>query len=76
MTHGRPARPTARRIRIRRIRAAGLLALVAAMAAALGHQLPASSSPTAALPADVPRGEHRGPLGEADGAVPDGTTVF
>ena len=27
-------------------------------------------------PIDVPRGEHRGALGEADGAVPDGTTVF
>ena len=30
----------------------------------------------AASPIDVPRGEHRGALGEADGAVPDGTTVF
>jgi hypothetical protein len=59
------------------------------MAAALGDQLPGSSSPTAsssstaASPIDVPRGEHRGlgsehrgALGEADGAVPDGTTVF
>src|SRR6266508_6298811 len=30
----------------------------------------------AASPIDIPRGEHRGALGEADGAVPDGTTVF
>ena len=38
--------------------------------------MPASSSSTAASPIDVLRGEHRGALGEADGAVPDGTTVF
>jgi hypothetical protein len=62
--------------RIRRIRVAGLLAVIAALAAALGHQLPASSSPTAASPIGPPRSEHRGPLGEADGAVPAGTTVF
>jgi LAS superfamily LD-carboxypeptidase LdcB len=30
----------------------------------------------AASPIDIPRGEHRGALGEADGVVPDGTTVF
>ena len=47
----------------------------------LGDQLPASSSSTAprpstSAPLDVPRSEHRGALGEADGAVPDGTTVF
>jgi len=60
-----------------------LLVVVAATAAALVYQLPASSSSTAAAPIDVLRGEHRGlpseqrgPLGEADGAVPDGTTVF
>jgi zinc D-Ala-D-Ala carboxypeptidase len=79
--HRQPARTTTRRIR--RIRAAGLLVVVAAIAAALGHQLPASSFSTAASPTDVPRsehrglrGEHRGALGEADGAVPDGATVF
>jgi hypothetical protein len=83
MTHSEPARTTTRRIRIRRIRVAGLLVVIAAIAAALGHQLPASSSSTAASPTDVPRGEHRGlrsehrgALGEADSAVPDGTTVF
>jgi hypothetical protein len=36
--------------------------------------LPPSSLPSP-LPSP-PRSEHRGPLGEADGAVPDGTTVF
>jgi hypothetical protein len=89
VTHGEAARTTDRRVRIRRIRVAGLLVAIVAMAAALGYQLPGSSSSTAsssspaASPIDVPRGEHRGlrsehrgALGEADGAVPDGTTVF
>jgi zinc D-Ala-D-Ala carboxypeptidase len=35
---------------------------------------PLSSS--AAPPLNAPRREHRGPLDEADGAVPDGVTVF
>jgi D-alanyl-D-alanine carboxypeptidase len=94
VTYRQPARTTTRRIRIRRIRVAGLLVVIAAIAAALGYQS-ASSSSTAASPTDVPRSEHRGlrsehrgalgepgalgergALGEADGAVPDGTTVF
>ena len=99
MTYSEPARTTIRRIP--RILGAGLLVVVAAIAAAFGYQLLASSSSTAASPTDVPRsehrwpqraprqavgeatsptdvprGEHRGALGEADGAVPDGTTVF
>ncbi|MDW5596394.1 M15 family metallopeptidase [Conexibacter stalactiti] len=84
--------PTApRRIRVRRTRVAVLLVVLAAIVAVLGQQPPGSSpapefssSPSkAAAPGDVPRGEHpdphgvhHGPLGEADGAVPDGTTVF
>ena len=76
MTYSQPARTTTRRIRIRRIRVAGLLVVIAAIAAALGYQSLASSSSTAASPIDVLRSEHRGALGEADGAVPDGTTVF
>jgi hypothetical protein len=89
MTHSEPARTPTRRIRIRRIRVAGLLVVIAAIAAAFGHQLPASSSSTApssstaASPIDVLRSahrglrsEHRGALGEADGALPDGATVF
>src|SRR5215207_5911064 len=83
MSYGKRARTTTRRIRIRRIRVAGLVVVIAAIAAALGYQLPASSSSTAAPPIDVLRSEHRdlrsehrGALGEADGAVPDGTTVF
>jgi zinc D-Ala-D-Ala carboxypeptidase len=78
VTHSEPARTTTRRIRNRRIRATGLLVVIAASAAALGYQLPASSSSTApsfstgASPVDVPRRA----LGEAEGAVPDGATVF
>jgi zinc D-Ala-D-Ala carboxypeptidase len=48
---------------------AGLL-VIAVIVGALGYQsLASSSSSTAALPIGIPRGE-------ADGAVPDGTTVF
>jgi hypothetical protein len=72
-------------MRIRRMRVVVLLVVIAAIAA-LGDQLPASSSSTAS-PTVVPRSEppralgqartgNRGPLGEAEGAVPDGTTVF
>jgi hypothetical protein len=61
--------------RKRRIRVAGLLVVVAAIAAG-GYESLASSSSTGAAPTEVPRSEHRGPLGEADGAVPDRTTVF
>jgi hypothetical protein len=76
VTYRQPARTTTRRIRIRRSRVAGLLVVIAAVTVALGHQLSASSPSTAAPPIDVPRSEPRGLLGEADGAVPDGTTVF
>jgi D-alanyl-D-alanine carboxypeptidase len=92
MTYSEPARTTTRRIRIRRIRAAGLLVIIAAIAAPLGYESLASSSSTAASAIDVHRSEHLGArrsehlgapgsghlgaLGEADGAVPDGTTVF
>ena len=81
MTYRQPARRTIYRTRIRWIRVAGLLVVIAAIAAALGDRLPAAStvasSPSPAAPRiDVPRSEHRGALGEAGGAVPDGTTVF
>ncbi len=82
MPYGEPAGTTARRIRRRRTRVGGLL-VVAAIAAGLGYESQASSSPTAASSIDLLRGEHRGlrgeprgALGEADGAVPDATTVF
>ena len=71
VTHRRPAR----------IRLAVLLLAIAAVAA-LSQQWPASSSSTASSPApaappiDGSRSGHSRALGEADGAVPDGTTVF
>src|SRR5688572_15306035 len=86
-TYREPARTATGRIP--RILVAGLLIVIGAIAAASGYQSLASSSSTAAPPVDVlpssgplpslpspPRSERRGPLGEADGAVPDGTTVF
>jgi hypothetical protein len=73
--YSEPARTT-RGHRIRKTRVAGLLVVGAAIAAALGYQPPASSSSTSTSPTHVHRREHRGALGEADGAVPDGTTVF
>ena len=89
MTYSESARTAARRIRLRRIRVVGLLVVMAAIAATFGDRLLASPSPTAptastaAPPIHLLRGEdrglrseHRGALGEADGAVPDGTTVF
>jgi serine-type D-Ala-D-Ala carboxypeptidase (penicillin-binding protein 5/6) len=57
MSFSEPARTTTRPIRIRRVRVAVLLVLIAAIAAVLGYQ-------------DVLRGEHRGAIGEAvPGAV-------
>jgi len=83
VAHRRSARRRTRRTRVRRIRVAGLLLVVGAIAAFLGYQLPASSSSPVASPVDLPRSKPRAPrnelrraLGEADGAVPDGTTVF
>jgi zinc D-Ala-D-Ala carboxypeptidase len=90
MTYSEPAQATPRRIP--RILVYGLLIVIAAIAASNGYELLASSSSTAASPTDVPRGEHRRALGEphgapvlpgeqpglgeADGALPDGATVF
>jgi hypothetical protein len=72
-------------IRVRRGRVAVLFVAVALVAIVLGDQvLPSSSSSpsrtaTAAAQEHAPHGD-RGrpsrPLGEADGAVPDGTTIF
>ena len=78
MTYRAPARTTFHRTRIRWVRVAGLLLLVAAIAALLGPGSPGSSSSPApaAPPIDGSRSGHSRALGEADGALPDGTTVF
>jgi D-alanyl-D-alanine carboxypeptidase (penicillin-binding protein 5/6) len=65
MAYRKPARTPTRRLRIRRIRVAGLLVVIAAIAAALGYQSLASSSSTVASPIDVLRSEHRDVLGDA-----------
>jgi zinc D-Ala-D-Ala carboxypeptidase len=82
VTYGEPARTTTRRIRIRRIRVAALLVVIAAIAAAFGYQLPASSPSTAASHFEIfrsehrgLRSEHRGAPGAPGGAVPDGAIV-
>lgn len=101
MTFSQPPRTaTPIRIRFRWTRIAGLVAVIAVIAAAIGHRSagsstsplaasspgrsasweapssPGSSSPTGAPRTEVRRNFPSGPLGEADGAVPDGTTVF
>jgi zinc D-Ala-D-Ala carboxypeptidase len=78
VTYRAPARTTFHRTRIRWVRVAGLLLVVAAIAAVLGAGSPGSSSSPAPAtpPIHVPRAEHARALGEADGALPDGTTVF
>ncbi|MFI6599307.1 M15 family metallopeptidase [Nonomuraea sp. NPDC050536] len=72
MTYREPARTAARRTR-----SAILPALVVVSAALVGllvYQSLATSS--AGSPTDILHGDHHGALGEADGAVPDGVTVF
>jgi serine-type D-Ala-D-Ala carboxypeptidase (penicillin-binding protein 5/6) len=69
MTQSRRARTTTRPIRIRKIRVAGLLVVIAAVA--LGYQSLASSSSTPTSTTDVLRSVHRSALG---GPVP--TTVW
>jgi D-alanyl-D-alanine carboxypeptidase (penicillin-binding protein 5/6) len=63
MGYNKPARTTTRRIP--RLLVAGLLVVIAAIAAALGYRSLASSPSTAASPSDVLRTEQRGGLGEA-----------
>jgi serine-type D-Ala-D-Ala carboxypeptidase (penicillin-binding protein 5/6) len=64
MTYREPARTTTRPIRIRAKRVAGLLVVIAAIAAARGHQLLTSSSSTSHSRRHVPRSGHRGGLGK------------
>jgi zinc D-Ala-D-Ala carboxypeptidase len=67
VTYSEPARTTTRRIP--RILVVGPLVVIAAICGALGYQSLAPSSSTAASPTDVLRSQHRGALGEADGAL-------
>ena len=78
MTRGRPERAATRRLLGRRRRGAGALVAILAIAAALGSKSLVASSLTTPLRSTVdrPRNEQRDALGEAGGAVPDGTTVY
>jgi D-alanyl-D-alanine carboxypeptidase len=71
VTYSERSRTAPRRIRIRRKRAAVLLVVLGAIAAALGHPSPASSPSPSPASSSSSRA-----LGEAGGAVPEGTTVF
>ncbi len=64
MVYSKPARTPTRRIRIRKIRAVGLLVVIAATAA-LGYRLLASSSSTGPSSSDVLRSDRRGAVGNA-----------
>jgi zinc D-Ala-D-Ala carboxypeptidase len=84
MTYSEPARTAARRTRSTIL--AARVVVSAALIGGLGYQsLAASSSsatspiaaePLAHRPHDSLHGDHHGSLGEADGVVPDGVTVF
>jgi hypothetical protein len=82
MTYSEQARPAHR---TRSTILAALVVVSTTLIGVLGYQSLAASSSSATSPipaerAHLPRhslhGDHRGALGEADGAVPDGTTVF
>ena len=78
MTYGDPARTT-RRVRIRSVLVAGLLVVIAAIVGSkslLSSSLTAFPRSSAASPVERSRSEQREALGEAGGALPDGTTVF
>lgn len=69
-----PSRP---RLRGRpRALAGGLLIVAVVIVGVVGYQLLATSPPTAASPVAARPGAPVRALGVADGAVPDGTTVF
>ncbi|MFF5207829.1 M15 family metallopeptidase [Streptosporangium sp. NPDC000396] len=74
MTYREPARTAARRTRSNIV--AALVVVSAALIGVFVYQSLASSSFSAASPIDILHGDHHGALGEADGAVPDGVTVF
>jgi zinc D-Ala-D-Ala carboxypeptidase len=84
MTYRKPARTAARRTRSTIL--AALVVVSVALIGVLGYQSlavssssatsPIAAEPHAHRPHDSLHGDRHGALGEADGAVPDGTTVF
>jgi len=67
VTYSEPARTTTGQLRIRWIRVAGLVVVIAAITATLGTRHPSPSSSTTASRTHVPRREHHGAPGGADG---------
>ena len=65
MTHSKQARATSHSIRIRRIRVAGVLVVIVAIAASLAYQLLPSSLSTTAPAGDLAPAEHRAARGVA-----------
>jgi zinc D-Ala-D-Ala carboxypeptidase len=74
MSYSRPARTTARRTRSTIL--AAILVVSVVLLGVLTYQSLATSSSSVASPIHVLRGDRPGALGEADGVVPDGVTVF
>lgn len=83
--YAQPARTPRGPSRTRSSQAATALVVIAAAVAGLGAQwrtsppptvVPSSASPIAPSPSPAEPETERGPLGLADGAIPDGTTVF
>jgi zinc D-Ala-D-Ala carboxypeptidase len=84
MTNSTPAPPAARRARSAIL--AALVVVSATLLGALGYQWlavspwsatsPIAAEPRAHRPPDSLHGDRHGALGEADGVVPDGVTVF
>jgi zinc D-Ala-D-Ala carboxypeptidase len=84
MSDSRPARPAARRTRSTIL--AALVVVSAALIGVMGYQslavppssatAPVAAEPRPHRPHDSPLGDRHGALGAADGAVPDGVTVF
>jgi hypothetical protein len=66
----------AARARSRRTRRSTAVGLVVVTAAIIGTLIYQSSSSSAPPFSDVLHGDHHGALGEADGVVPDGASVF
>ncbi|WP_026910726.1 M15 family metallopeptidase [Patulibacter minatonensis] len=71
-----PARTTVRRTPVRRGRVAVLLAVLVLVVVGLGALSSSSSGPLAAVRERAAAALGRGELGEADGRIPAGTTVF
>ena len=71
-----PARAATGRLRVRRLPLAGLLVASVASGVVLGKKSPESPSSTPVGPAHILRPERHPALGEAAGAVPDGTTIY